>query len=115
LDSLYFVGWYIRGKIFESNKPLGALGNIIGILISLMAVGVVFYASIRLNLSPSGKIVLLFGTFITAGFVSIFGDMISDGFSSILPKKKSDAIFYGIFLLALIVILAMVLKATLTR
>ncbi len=104
---IFCLASYMHIKIGEGNRPLG-VG--LALLLTVIGVGSLFYASIRLDLSPAGKIALLFGTFIVAGFFVLFIKMYSEGFSSFLPKKKSDAIVYGVFLLILIVIFIIALK-----
>jgi hypothetical protein len=104
--SLLCYGWYRSDQGDEGYQYMGICS---ASLLTVVSIGLIFYASIRLELSPGGKIMLLFGTFIGAGFVTLFRKMSIEGFSAVFPKNKSDAIFYTIFLFALIAILVITL------
>ena len=106
---VFCYGWYIR--YVNGYRDLSALGKLTGVLLSLAAVLAVYWASVRLDMDYGERILLLFGIFLGAGLIMLFREWFAEGFSSIFHKNKSDAIFYALFLLALIVILVKLLQA----
>jgi|GEM_PF-3944451 hypothetical protein len=99
--------WYIW---IERGKGYAPLGSFSAAVLAIIAVGSLFFASVRLHFSPIAQVGLVAGVFIGTAFIMLFREMILEGFSSILPKKLSDKIFYIVFLITLIIILLMLIK-----
>lgn len=107
--AIHLFCWHMFFQIrFHGYERVG-LG--LAILLSIIATGSLLYASVLLDFLGGGKILLLFGTFLAAGLVVLFREMKVEGYTSLLPKKKSDAIFYSVFFLVLLLILIFSLKA----
>lgn len=108
---LILIGIFTFYVGLDMRQRIGPLGLGLTVLLVAVSVGSLLFASILLNYSPQGIIALIYGTFIVTGFIALLKNMYFEGLSSVLPKKKSDVIFYTVFLLSVIVLLIMSLKA----
>jgi len=111
---LIFIGflvccfaWYIY---FERGKGLESVGNFPAILLSIIAVGSLYFSSLRLGFSPLGQIGLIAGIYFITGLTMLFREMFLEGLASVMPRNLSDKLLYIFFLIALLVILILLIK-----
>ena len=88
------------------------MGNAIAILLTVICVGALFWASIRLTLQPIAQLMMLAGAYVLSGTIMLIRELRIEGFSwkLVFPKSITERIISAFLSLVLIVLVSMVIR-----